>query len=122
MDDTKITKFYESAIAKTKNGLLSWSRVSSQPASIQVQLKQASNSIFGIDSDRSFLTQYCEGGIALLCDKEEDTIYCLIKPGQNLSYQQISEDDNSTLYRLYNIVYSQFPSVDSFIDAFIKDL
>lgn len=113
MNDSMVLRFFNVAIGKTKSRTLSWSRL---PLSTYRSLADQD-----IDEERSFLALYGSGEILLLRSISDDCVYCLIKPEKGLSYQQFGEDNDPTLLRLYNIVYSQFPSVESFVDQFIQD-
>lgn len=111
MDKSKISHFFEVAIMKTRALNLIWSRLT----------PTMSRYFHSVDLERSFSTQYSGGEIVLLRNPVEDSVLCFIKPDADLSYQQIGEDDDPTLLRLYNVVYSQFPSIDSFVEQFIQD-
>lgn len=119
MDNTKTIQFFEAAIKKTKLGLLSWNRVSDSTA-VLIQLNRILD-YWEIDAERSFMTKYNSGEIFLIRDSADDELCCLVKPDQNLAHQIVGDNNESSLHRLYNIVYSQFPSIDSFIDEFIQD-
>ena len=110
MTPVKVSKFFVTAINRTKSGELSWSRISVSDG----------RHFASFDSERSFSAKYGSGKIVLLQDDTDDIVNCWIKADKDLSYQQIGDDNDPNLRRLYNIVYSQFPSVESFIDAFIN--
>lgn len=112
MTEEKVDLFFSTAISKTKNRQLTWSRI--------IPAEWRSFNDLDVDSDRSFIAKYDSGRIALLCDEYDDYITCWVQPERNLSFQQIGSDDDTMLLRLYNIVYSQFPSIDSFVDDFIS--
>jgi len=113
MLEDQVTSFFETAITKTKSNRLSWSR----PAIADLNKLPYS----GWDKDRCFIAKYKQGTIALAKDSEEDDVYCFIRPEPTMSYQEIGAPDDPLLRRLYNIVYSKFPSVESFIESFISD-
>lgn len=121
MTEQKITDFFMSAANKTKTNKLSWARLSSLPLEVRRMIYTASPDDADVNFDQSFLAKYNDGEIVLLFDEIDGTISCLIKPDKNLSYQCIGEPDSSALVRLYNLVYSLFPSVDTFLDQFIQD-
>lgn len=120
MDNHKALLFFDAAIDKTKSGALSWSRLSVALPSTAVSLSSAVPYLFNIDKERSFLARYNPGEIALLRDSNSDQICCFVKADVSLSYDQVGEVDDPSLLRLYNFVYSQFPSTESFIDQFIR--
>lgn len=109
MTQEKIKRFFDIAVAKTKSRKLSWSRISLPD----------SHNFTNVDLIRSFMSKYDSGKIFILRDSEDDTINCWVIPGSNLGCYQVGEDNDSSLLRLYNLVYSLFPSIDSFIDGFI---
>lgn len=111
MTDEKITAFYEAAIEKTKARSLTWRRITASEACIFEH----------VDRERSFSAIFGNGLIHLIRDYSDGEIICWVKPDTDLSHQQIGEVDDPTLLRLYNCVYSLFPSVESFIDSFIND-
>ena len=121
MTEQKITEFFMSAANKTKTNKLSWARLSSLPLDARRMIYAASPDDVDVDYDQSFFAKYNDGEIVLLSDEMDGTVSCLIKPDKNLSYQCIGEPDSSALVRLYNLVYSLFPSVDTFLDQFIQD-
>ena len=110
MNEDKIQKFFSALISKTKNNELQWTR--------------CSNTDFNfprfVNAELSFLCAYNRGDIALYCDKI-GTLSCWITPDENLSEQQVGEPDDPSLLRLYNIVHSRFPSVESFMDNIINN-
>lgn len=117
MTHEKINKFLQVAIDKTKSGALIWAR-----AQDSRELDHFSrNRYVPIDYQRSFLSKYGIGTILLLVNENTNDLSCFLRPDDDLSFQQICNDDNPMLLRLYNVVYAQFPSVESFIDNFISD-
>lgn len=116
MNQEKIKKFFQVATDKTKSGTLTWKRAQEDTEFMQVTyIKKFA------DEERSFLSEYGNGRIVLLAEKYTDSIRCYLLPDADLSYQQIGEDNDPLLLRLYNVVYAKFPSVESFIDSFISD-
>nr|DAF30766.1 MAG TPA: hypothetical protein [Caudoviricetes sp.] len=112
MDSSKYQKFFEAAIEKTKNGVLLWERV--QPGSLNDS---------NLDVSRSFRCSFAGGKMLLAMSKTSGLPLCFISPDRNFPYQQIKGDDDcdeGCVLRLYNVVYSSFPSVDSFMDAMIN--
>lgn len=108
--------FIDAAIRKTKTGLLSWERVDTK--------KFRPENWPDYDVSRSFVCSYGIGQMLLTYDTLSGTPHCYISPDKGLPFQRIAgpeEDDGTSLVlRLYNLVYSAFPSVDSFIDAMIN--
>lgn len=111
MTHEKYVAFLEAAIRKTKSGAISWERA---------------NRRFGLNSgweefdlDRSFMCAYSVGQMVLAYEPSSGTPHCYISPDKTLPFQKIN-DDSALLLRLYNLVYSLFPSVDSFMDAMIN--
>ena len=116
MNQEKIYKFYQAAIEKTKSGALTWKRARNTS-------ELSRNSYFRnvADEERSFVSEYGTGKIFLLAEALTGDISCHLLPDVDLSYQQLGDENEPLLLRFYNVVYSQFPSVDSFIDNFISD-
>ena len=107
----KAPLFFDAAITMTKDRRIQWNRLTSN---VQKRLSY-------VDMDRSFYSEYGDATI-VLCRRDSDgSICCLLKLSSNLGYQQVGIDNDPVLLRLYNIVYSSFPSVDTFIDSFISD-
>ena len=101
----KAKLFFEAAIAKTKSGVLAWSRLGpdSHPR---------------YDRQKSFIAAFAGGYLLLAVEKGDDVPRCFICPEDGCPYQMIAGFDGDVL-RLYNVVYSKFPSVESFMDAMI---
>lgn len=116
MNRGKIEKFFQVAIDKTKSGDLLWKRLSDTDERHAVHYLRPFP-----DGKRSFLSEHGTGRILLLARKDTNSISCYLLPDKDLSYQQLGNDNEPLLWRLYNVVYSQFLSVDSFIDGFISD-
>lgn len=112
MTQEKIDKFFRVAISKTKYGILHWTRVSGTN-----ELKD----VVRMDRERSFISAYGTGKILLFAERQTNDISCYLSPTTGLKYQQFGDDNDPMLLRLYNVVYSLFPSVDAFIDSFISD-
>ena len=117
MNQEKIDKFFQVAIDKTKSSVLTWHRIfgSGELANFD------SRFLAIMDLQRSFVSRYGNGRILLLVNKHTDDITCFLSPSMDLSYQRLGEDNEPQLLRLYNVVYAQFPSAESFIDSFISD-
>ena len=111
MTEYKADKFFAAAIEKTKNGQLSWFRI------LGTDITHADFT----DPERSFSARYGSGKIYLIRSCLSGEITCIIKPDKEADPQQLGVADNASLLRLYNIVYSLFPSVESFIDSFIGE-
>lgn len=113
MDSKKFSDFIDAVINKTKRGVISWERLPSTSS----LAKQFSPS-------KSFICKFANGRMLLALDKASGAPECFISPEISLPYQRISSDNpeevDGKLLRLYNLVYSQFPSVESFIDAMIQ--
>lgn len=109
----KFQSFLNATIDKTKANILNWERASA------IRIKLSGD----YDVTRSFVCSYAGGKLLLGYNKVEGKPYCLISPAQSLPYQIIQFDDAYTdalLLRLYNLVYSTFPSIESFMDAMIN--
>lgn len=115
MNQEKINQFFQVAINKTKSGTLIWRR-----GLTYTDISYFDWSGLIVDTHRSFVSEYRAGMIVLLIDKDEN-LSCYLRPDVNQLYQQLGDNNDPLLLRLYNVVYSQFPSVDSFIDSFISD-
>lgn len=114
MANAKVEAFLDATIRKTKSEALSWDRVN---------LKQFQSPVWqNYDLFRSFICSYSSGKMLLACEKNSDIPCCFISPDKSLPFQKIfiDEDDSAHLLRLYNLIYSQFPSVESFMDAIIN--
>lgn len=114
MANSKVEAFLDATIRKTKSEVLSWNRVN---------LKQFQNPVWhDYDLLRSFICSYSSGKMLLAYEMNSDMPCCFISPDKSLPFQKIliDEEDSALLLRLYNLVYSQFPSVESFMDAIIN--
>lgn len=117
MNQEKIEKFFQVAIDKTKSGVLVWHRIYGSSEREYV----VNHFMMPLDLQRSFVSLYGKGKIFLLSRAFTDDIVCYVLPDKDLSCQEFGEDNDPLLLRLYNIVYSLFPSMESFIDSFISD-
>lgn len=116
MDQAKFEAFIAAAIKKTKEKSISWRRV---------DLTMFTHETWAnYDMHRSFMCAYAQGRMLLVCKKNSDTYYCLISPDATAPFQRVvgadADDSAALVLRLYNLVYSLFPSVDSFVDAMIN--
>lgn len=117
MNQEKINKFFQVAIDKTKSGALTWYRVFGN----DVFANMNKHFMLTMDLQRSFVSAYGNGRILLFANRNTNDINCFLLPDMDLSYQKLGEENDPQLLRLYNVVYAQFPSVESFIDSFISD-
>ncbi|MBD5151286.1 MAG: hypothetical protein HDT16_02050 [Oscillibacter sp.] len=118
MSYSRFEAFIEAAISKTKTGVLTWERA---------DIKRFNEPAWtDYDLGRSFMCAYAGGKLLLTCKKGSGAPWCFISPDKGLPFQRIvgsGEDDGAAIVlRLYNLVYSSFPSVDSFIDAMINSV
>lgn len=109
------SRLFSALILATKKHIITWNRA---PESITDSLDLLG---FGLDRTRSFVAKY-NNGLFLLGRTSDDKINCYVQGDSKLSFCQIGEDNDPEILRLYNIVYKQFPSVESFVDNFIKDI
>jgi hypothetical protein len=120
MNNKSINNFFTAAITKTKNGKIAWERLS-----IHTPIFDKISNPHKYDIDRSFYALFEGGIICLLFDNGNETS-CWVAPDGDLSLQKIADSDLSSdsvftaLLRLYNLVYEMFPSVESFLNAFIQ--
>lgn len=110
MTNEKIAAFFNTAIDKTKAGILRWNRAN------YYYVREFED----VDEERTFYTVHGNGSIVIIRNNSEGDISCWVKPDPDLSYQRVGEYNDATLIRLYNVVYSKFPSVESFVDDFIN--
>lgn len=104
----KAVQFFNAVISMTKNHRLKWSQIALDAR------------FYGkVDGAHSFVAHYKNGEIALLRRTEDGAVFCRVSI--DMDKEQIGTEDDPTLLRLYNIVYSQFPSITSFVDDFISD-
>ncbi len=115
MEQSKFGPFIAAVIKKTKAKELSWERVT--PGSF------VHKSWAKYDLGRSFLCSYAGGRIVLACVRDSGIPHCLVSPESTASFKRIvgpdADESAALVLRLYNLVYSMFPSVDSFMDAII---
>lgn len=115
MDQSKFGPFIAAVTKKTKANELSWKRVT--PGSF------THKSWAKYDLGRSFMCSYGNGRIVLACVRDSGIPHCLVSPERSASFQPVAgpdaDESAALVLRLYNLVYSMFPSVDSFMDAVI---
>lgn len=120
MDTAK--KFITKIIDRTKSKKLQWHRLADNRPGVSYPFDVA---------DINFYDSYCfdldnSSNVYLVKDEDED-IYLYLSPGNSLPTQNIfaSYDcDDEVLaalgLRLYNLVYSLFPNIDSVMEDFIN--
>ena len=121
MTNEKAFLFLDSVIQKTKTKKLHWSTLYKEPF--------MKNKFQDLDAAFSYVASFAKGYIVLGQDEFEDIIF-YVSPENQPTYDLfrfIDKDNNevsdlyeSKLRRLYDIVYSSLPSIDSFIDDFLN--
>lgn len=114
INQSKFEPFIEAAIRKTKAGVLTWKRVDTKKFHYQDWPEY--------DLSRSFICSYANGRMLLAYEGNLGIPHCYISPDATLPFQRVAgtDDASAPLLRLYNLVYSAFPSIESFIDAMIN--
>lgn len=112
---SKFQSFLEAAINKTKSKVLLWKQASEK----KIHLNDS------YDSLRSFVCSFSSGRLLLAFSLEDGKPHCFISPEGHLPFQEVrpqggDEESEGLLLRLYNLVYSQFPSIESFMDDMIN--
>lgn len=112
MTNPRFDEFINAVIEKTKSGVLSWKRVNPRKFSF----------LQGYDLRRSFFCSFLGGTLLLALEADEEMPQCFISPEMGLPFQSVNDIDknNADLLRLYNLVYSLFPSVQSFMASMIE--
>ena len=105
-------KFFSTISALTKDGALSWSRLT--PESYRW--------FEDVDAEKSFQADYKGGTIFLLLDEETEDVVCQIIPGSGLSPVPFGEPGDSNMTRLYEQIRAAMPTpLEAYIDAVIND-
>ena len=110
MKSEKVQKFFSKLVEMTKSGAIRWNRCSARVVDAEM---------FRADNNSSFFCGY-NHGIIILASNYDGTISCFIQPDEDLDYDLFGENDAPELKRLYNLVFSRFPSLDSFVDMIIN--
>ena len=105
-------KFFSTISALTKDGALSWSRLT--PESYRW--------FEDVNAEKSFQADYKGGTIFLLLDEEAEDVVCQIIPGSGLSPVPFGEPGDSNMTRLYEQIRAAMPTpLEAYIDAVIND-
>ena len=105
-------KFFSTISALTKDGALSWSRLT--PESYRL--------FEDVNAEKSFQADYKGGTIFLLLDEEAEDVVCQIIPGSGLSPVPFGEPGDSNMTRLYEQIRAAMPTpLEAYIDAVIND-
>ena len=105
-------KFFSTISALTKDGALSWSRLTSE----------SYRWFEDVNAEKSFQADYKGGTIFLLLDEEAEDVVCQIIPGSGLSPVPFGEPGDSNMTRLYEQIRAAMPTpLEAYIDAVIND-
>ena len=105
-------KFFSTISALTKDGALSWSRLT--PESYRW--------FEDVNAEKSFQADYKGGTMFLLLDEEAEDVVCQIIPGSGLSPVPFGEPGDSNMTRLYEQIRAAMPTpLEAYIDAVIND-
>lgn len=105
-------KFFSTISALTKDGALSWSRLT--PESYRW--------FEDVNAEKSFQADYKGGTIFLLLDEETEEAVCQIIPASGLSPVPFGESGDSTLTRLYEQIRAAMPTpLESYINAVLSE-
>ena len=105
-------KFFSTISALTKDGALSWSRLT--PESYRW--------FEDVNAEKSFQADYKGGTIFLLLHEEAEDVVCQIIPGSGLSPVPFGEPGDSNMTRLYEQIRAAMPTpLEAYIDAVIND-
>lgn len=111
MTPEKIARFFDSLISLTKSGRLTWERCS--PIEVLA--------FPDTDTSRSFYARFNDGLFFILSKPKYNSISFKLRATEDAVFTQIGEENDSAILRLYNIIYSQFPSTESLIDSIIDE-
>lgn len=115
MDQSKFNAFIAAVTKMTKAKDLSWKRIDTTIFTHKSWAKY--------DLNRSFICSYLSGRIILAITKDTGIPHCFVSPESSVSFQRTfgpdADESAALVLRLYNLVYSTFPSVDSFMDVVI---
>lgn len=120
MNIATATNFINKIIEKTKANSLKWIRLSDDD---QKENNLSMEDLFITIDEESFVCTFSEASRIYLLLSIDGTISCSISPGHGLGSQSLSnKDDNlaSSIKRLYNLVFANFPNIDSIMSEFIN--
>ena len=136
MVEKKYINFIEKLTKMTKDNLIKWEYLDSSTHLCQnMNWMEGDSGLLAItgaisgklertyefDRERSFYCKSNENYIVLYVTTGNPAIMFVIPPTFKKIIQLLPEDYGDYITRLLNLVESQFPSADAFIDDFLKD-
>lgn len=100
---------------------MNWMEGESTFSAITVALSGRNEHLFEFDTERSFYSKIDENYIVLYTETSNPAVMFVIPPTFKKIIKFSPDEYGDYITRLLNLVESQFPSADAFIDDFLKD-
>lgn len=134
MAEKRYIKFIEKLIEETKKTNLKWDYLDSNKplcysmnwaggnvlTTMAVALSGNTDTVFRFDKENSFCCKIRDNYVVLFVEDSNPATLYVIPPTFRSIVQLTPDEYGEYVTRLFNLVQSQFPSADAFIDSFLE--